>query len=189
MADIRGIFKSVWRNLRATNAGILLVTGKTVNSKTTVALAATTDYAAEDVLSNSASAGLAWRFRNVVEREGGSGEIVNASVKWVTTALSPRITLYLYEAAPTSQLNDNAANTALLAADITNYIGKIEFMALSDLGGVSEASVSPSTVGGLPIMFVLESGRDIYGIAVLNDAVTGESAGANMTITLSVRQM
>ncbi len=189
MADIRGIFKSVWRNIRATNAGILLVTGKLVNSSTTVALAAATNYAAEDVLSDSATAGTAWRFKNVVEREGGSGVIVNAQIKWVTTALSPRITLYLYEAVPTSQLNDNAANTALLAADITNYIDKIEFMALSDLGGVSEASVSPSTVGGLSVYFTLESGRDIYGITVLADAVTGESAGAKMTIKLGVIQL
>lgn len=189
MADIRGIFKSVWRNLRATNADILLVTGKLINVRTEVALAATTDYAAEDVLSDSASAGLAWRFRNVVERDGGGGVIVNASVKWVTTALTPRITLYLYEAIPASNLDDNAANTALLAADITNYIDKIEFPALSDLGGVSESSVSPSTVGGLPIHFTLESGRDIYGIATLNDAVTGEAAGAKMTISFKVLQL
>ena len=99
MADIRGIFKSVWRNLRASNADILLVTGKLINAKTTLALAAATDYAAEDVM--AASDALAWRFKNVVEREGGSGIIIGSKALCGTTALPLWLTLFLFEATPT----------------------------------------------------------------------------------------
>ncbi len=187
MADIRGIFKSVWRNLRASNADILLVTGKLINAKTTLALAAATDYAAEDVM--AASDALAWRFKNVVEREGGSGIIIGSKALCGTTALPLWLTLFLFEATPTSNLTDNVANTALLAADLRNYIDRIDYVTMSDLGGLSEAKASPSTVGGLPISFTLESGRDIYGILVTRNAETGEAANMKMTLTLDVLQL
>ena len=44
----------------------------------TIAIPATTNYAAEDVLSNSASAGTYGTFSNVVSEKGGSGSIKGA---------------------------------------------------------------------------------------------------------------
>lgn len=154
--------------------------GKTVS--VTKALVAAGDYAAEDVLSKSVSAGTCWTFNVSV----GSGYITKAQAICETTALTPRLTLYLFKAVPTSNLNDNAANTALLHADLANYIGKIDFPALEDLGGDSEAVATPSTTGNLPLAFVSGTNMELYGVLVTRDAITGESAGDDMTIILTV---
>lgn len=187
MSDIRakapdGYFKDV---RMSKNANLLLVTGKQVKAITTKILAATTNYAAEDVLADSGST--VWKFR-VVEENGGGGKIIQAQAYLSTTGLDPGITLYLFEIAPTSALIDNAANTAVLAADLLYHIGNIDFMAMSDLGGHSEAMVTESTVGGLSIKFQLDTGRDIYGIAVTRAAITGEAANMKLTFKMVVEQ-
>ena len=190
MSDIRGKDSTgYWKDVRLSDNGdLLLVTGKLVNATTTKALAATTDYAAEDVLADAGAT--AWRFRNVVSVEQGSGVIVQAQALLTTTALTPRVTLYLFEATPTATLTDNAANTALLAADLINRVGRIDFLAMEDLGtGMSESVITTSTYGNLPVYFTLESGRDLYGIAVTRDAITGEAAGMKLTFKLSILQM
>lgn len=149
----------------------------------TKALAAAGNYAAEDVLSESATAGTAWIFRGT----GGSGYITKAQAICETTGLTPRLILYLFNVLPTSNLYDNVANTALLHADLAKYIGKIDFPALEDLGGDSEALASPSTYGNLPIAFCTKDvAQTLYGILVTRDAITGESAGDDMTVILTV---
>ena len=157
----------------------------------TKAVAGAGNYAAEDVLSESATngAGTAWNFANCGLGKGNSGVITKAIVSCETTALTHRLTLYIFKAAPTSELDDNAANTAVLNADIANYVGRIDFPALEDLGGNSEAVASPSTGGNLPLEFVCASGDgDLYGILVTRDAITGETANDDYTIKLFVRQ-
>jgi hypothetical protein len=178
----------VLRDLRCSSNGDLLqVTGRLMSGKTTMTMAATTDYAAEDVLSDSASGGTAWRFPNMVAQVNGGGLILAARVLCSTTGLTPRFTLYLFDANPTANKNDNAANTTLLAADLQKYLGKIDFVAAEDLGGYSESLVTCSTAGNLPLPFVIESGgRDLYGILATRDAITGESAGMTITIQLIV---
>ncbi|MDY6957619.1 MAG: hypothetical protein SVK08_00545 [Halobacteriota archaeon] len=154
----------------------------------TKAVAAAGNYVAEDVLSESASAGTAWTFSAIADRDGGTGEIVKAHVICETTAQTHRLTLYLFSAAPTSELNDNAANTALLHADLDNYVGYIDFPALEDLGGDSEAIATPSTTGNLPLAYECASGADdLIGILVTRDAVTGETAGDDYTVRLTSR--
>ncbi len=161
----------------------------TVEVSVTKALAAAGDYAAEDVMSESASAGTVWNWANVVSHNGGSGAIVKAVALLETTNLTPKITVYLFKAAPTSALNDNVANTAVLHADEANYIGRIDFPALEDLGGDSEAVASDSIAGNLPISFVCGAAdRDLYGVAVTRDAITGEVATEDLIIKLTVRK-
>jgi hypothetical protein len=162
-----------------------------VRVSTTKALAAASAYDAEDVLSESASNGVGtdWDFAAVAKVNGGSGYIVKAQAISETTAVVPRLTLFLFNAVPTSELDDHAANTALLHADLANYVGKIDFPAMSDLGtGDSEAVASPSTTGNLPLAFnCATAADDLYGIVVTRDAFT-QTAGADLTITLVVEQ-
>lgn len=155
----------------------------------TKAIAAAGNYTAEDVLSESATAGTVWTFDAVVRANGLSGYISKAQVLCETTAQTPRLTLYLFKVTPTSNLNDNVANTAVLHADEANYLGKIDFPAMEDLGGDSDTVATPSTVGNLPLAFVCEYNDDaIYGILVTRDAITGEAAGADYIIKLTVDQ-
>lgn len=167
-----------------------IVTGNVKTVSVTKALAAAENYAAEDVLSESASAGTVWTFAGVVRGDGASGYVVKAQAICETTALTPRLTMYLFTVAPTSNLNDNAANTALLHADLANYVGKVDFPALEDLGGDSEAVATPSTYGNLPLSFSCPQGADdLYGILATRDAITAEVATMDMTIRLTVEQL
>lgn len=155
----------------------------------TKALAAAGNYAAEDVLSESAAAGTAWTFAAIAAGNGWPGRIIKAQAICETTALTPRLTLFLFKAAPTSNLNDNVANTALLHADLANYVGRIDFPTMADIGGDSEAIVTPSTAGNLPLDFeCADDADDLYGVLVTKDAITGETATDDMTIILTAEQ-
>lgn len=162
-----------------------------VRVSTTKAIVAAGDYAAQDVISNSTSAGTAWTFSDVVKYDGGSGTIVKAIVLCQTTNQAHGVTLYLFNATPTGALNDNLANTNPLYADASKYIGKIEFPAFGDLGDASAASdswVVPG-VGGCPLPFICAVGaNDIYGVLVARDAFTNEVAGHSYIIILQIAQ-
>ncbi len=160
-----------------------------VTVSVTKALASASAYDAEDVLSESASNGVgtAWTFSAIAKVNNGTGYIVKAQAICETTAVTPRLTLFLFNATPTSELDDHAANTALLHADLANYVGKIDFPAMEDLGtGDSESIASPSTYGNLPMAFQCATAADdLYGILVTRDAFTN-TAGNDMTIRLTV---
>ncbi len=170
------------------NGGMLQVTGRLMSGKTTKALAATTDYAAEDVLSEAASGATAYKFPNIVLEKNGAGVVVGVRILCSATGLTFLSRLYLFDANPTSNLNDNAANTALLAADLQQYLGYVNIPTLEDLGGYSEAIVTQNTPDSkLPLPFVITSGgRDIYAIHVTREAITGETAGMTITPQLFV---
>jgi len=157
----------------------------------TKALASATAYHAEDVMSESASNGVgtSWLFAAIAKVNGGTGYIVKAHAICETTAVTPRITLFLFNATPTSELDDHAANTALLHADLANYVGKIDFPAMEDLGtGDSEALATPSTTGNLPLAFQCATAADdLIGIAVTRDAFTN-TAGNDLRIILTTEQ-
>ena len=150
-------------------------------------------YAAEDVLSESDGAGTGtdWDFDAVGKVNGGTGYIVKAQAISETNAITPRLTLYLFNVAPTSELDDNSANTALLHADLANYIGRIDFPAMEDLGpaGTDSTSIaSPSTSGNLPLAYNCASADDaLYGVLVTRDIFTN-TATNDMTIKLTVEQ-
>lgn len=153
-------------------------------------LAAAADYAAGDVMSESATdgAGTDWDFRNVVNSPGGAGTITKAIAICSTTALTHGLTLFLFHTSPTSELDDNAGNTAPLEADNGKFVGAIDFPALVDIGtGQSYVVATPSTSGNLPIRFhTAPEARDLFGIAVTRDAVTGEAVGMRQTFILFI---
>ncbi len=160
-----------------------------VTVSVTKALAAAGDYGIEDVLSESAGAGTAWTFADVTKIKGGFGYITKVHAICETTGLTPRLTLYLFKATPTCVLNDNVANTALLHADLDNYIGKIDLPAMEDLGtGDSEAVATPSTAGNLPLAFQCATATDdLFAIVVTRDAFTN-TATNDLIIRLTTEQ-
>lgn len=162
-----------------------------VTVSVTKALAAAGNYTAADVLSDDADAGTAWIFAGMVRGNGGTGSIVKAVALLETTALTPGLTLFLYSATPSSELDDNKANTAVIHADEANYVGRITFPAMADLGtGDSEAMVTPSlTTGNLPLAFNCAAGAtSLFGIVVTRDGITGETAGDELIVKLTVER-
>lgn len=181
--EASGTFESAFlEEVRLQGINVPLKPSYTGNHKkfviTTKALAAATAYDAGDVLSETASSGQGtdWDFAM-----GGTGYITSAQVISETTAITPRLVLFLFRAPPTCELDDHAACTAPLAADLANCIGQIEFPAMIDRGtGMSYAMATPSTYGNIPLMFDTPT---IYGVLVTLDAFT-QTATDDMSVIL-----
>jgi len=160
-----------------------------VTVSVTKALAAAAAYAIGDVLCENATTGVPWTFAAIAKVNGGTGYITKAHAISETTALTPRLTLFLFSATPTSEMDDNKANTALLHADLANYVGKIDLPAMEDVGtGDSESMATPSTTGNLPLAFECATAADdLIGILVTRDAFT-QVATKDMAVRLTVEQ-
>jgi len=159
---------------------------KLVTATKTKALAAAGNYDAEDTMSESATAGTLWDF-DFGDIPGGSIIITKAIAACSVTALTPRLNLCLFTGTPAGNLNDNVANTSPLDATIVakGYAGRLEFPPMSDLGGDSVAIITPGTAGNLPLTVKCATGTGVInGIVVTQDAITGETAGMNLTIIL-----
>lgn len=179
-------------SIEAGNNRIGTVSGVYKEVQTTVAIDATGGaYTANDVVSDddTASSGAFWTFAAVARANAAGGYITKANIQVETESVTPRMSLYLFHTAPTSELDDNAPNLAPDDADKAKYVGKIDFPALEGTATTdSNQTVTPSTVGGLPLGFSCAAAADdLYGILVTRDAVT-LSAGEDITITLGIDQ-
>ena len=161
--------------------------GRTITISVLRTIAAAGDYLAEDVLSDSTSAGTAISFTGIGKNKGAGGYITKASILCSTTGLTPRLTLFLFDNTPTCELDDNGANTAVLAADQAKYIGHIDFPAMEDLGtGMSQTIATPNTTGNLPLGFNCDADDNtLYGVLVTRDAITGEAASMTVRVNLT----
>lgn len=148
----------------------------------------TTAYDAEDVISedDTNDAGTPWVFDGALPGSGEGGYITLARLQTNKAGMTAQLTLFLFDALPTSELDDNAANTTPDYADVDNYLGRIDFPALSDLGGDSSwTQATPSTTGGLPLAVRLASGNQIFGVLVTRAAFTPD-AEQEFTIALEL---
>lgn len=150
-------------------------------------------YAANDVISEEDCSNVGpssdWDFLAVARANGEYGVIVGASIISESESVTPRLTLFLFNAAPTgSNLIDNAANTAPDSADLAKYVGKIDFPALESLGTTDSVSIAtPSTVGNLPLAFKCAATDDLFGILVTRDVFT-QTPTDDITIVLLIEQ-
>ena len=146
-------------------------------------IAAAGDYAAADILSESATngAGTSWEFANMAPREGTPGVICMATVKCSEDSIANRFRLHLFNAAPSTatEMDDNAAKT-MDNDDRSKYLGYIDFPAMADLG---EFSFSQSV--GVNYGYLCGGGgRSLYGVLETLDAETNETAGMSVEIDL-----
>lgn len=146
-------------------------------------------YTINDVVSESATTGTAWHFRNVAKRDGGGGYIVGCLITAQATAIASEFTVFVHNAPPTCVLNDGITNTAPVVADRNIYLGRIYLDASDDIGtGMSETEASPSTPGRLPKMFVCQPGsRDLYCILAIRNVVDITDT-VFLTVSLLVEQ-
>ena len=176
------------RIIRVSKQGILVPgTAKTIS--VTKAVAAAENYAAEDIISENVSTGTVWTWAAIFRENGVGGYLTQAIVSCETTALTHRLALYLFNAATTSEVDDNKVNDAVLNADISQYVGRIDFPALEDLGGNSEAVANSNTISNMPLWVDAASDADdLIGILVTRDAITGETVDDDYTIKLTLEQ-
>ena len=149
-------------------------------------------FAANDVVGNDdccTTTATFITFSEVVRANGEYGYITSALIVSESESVTPQLTLFLFNAGPTSELRSNFANTAPDSADLAKYIGKIDFPALESLGTTDSHSLaSPSTVGNLPLAFKCASGSDdLFGILVTRSIFT-QTDTDDMTIVLLIEQ-
>ncbi len=173
----------------AVKIGLVSGTAKTIS--VTKVIEAKGDYAAEDVLSSDTDTGdaLTWDFAAIFRANNTGGYITKAVVSSETTALTMRLSLYLYNAAPTCKMADNEAHNGVVYADIAKSVGRIDFPAMGDLGGTSEAIATPNTASNLPMWVdAATAADDLHGVLVTRDIEASENAGDDFVISLTVEQ-
>ena len=143
-------------------------------------------YTANDVICDSTATGTTIAFTAIARENGGTGFITNANIILGTSGITPRLTMFLFNAVPVGgTLVDNAANLHVQGTDEAKYMGKIDWIALESINsGNSQSIATPSTYGNLPLSFQCASGADdLYGVLVTRDTVT---AGTNVTIRVNL---
>lgn len=135
-------------------------------------------YTANDVMSESDTdgEGTDWDFEF-----GGTGKINRVVIVSATTGRTSVLTLYLYTSPPTCELDDNAANTGPLVADLAFYLGHIKFPAMVSQGGPSYTIASETIVGcNMPFAF---NKSKLYGVLVDG---TGQDFGDDTTLDVII---
>ena len=173
-----GTFEDVWVADIKIN-GIVIPLGpvngrhsKTISVAKTMLAAAK---AAGDVVSENATTGTDWDFDF-----GGTGYITKAVITHDAT-LTDRLRLYLFSQPPTSETDDNVANTSPLTADQGFFLGTIDFPAFQSQGtGDAFTVATPSTTGNLPLAF---DSPVIYGILVTRDGITTVAEALTINLT------
>lgn len=151
-------------------------------------LAAAGNYGANDVLSESASAGTSWVFTDSAHIAGGAAKIIRALLSTEVATQTFGARLYLYTIAPTCNLNDNVANDGPNVADKEEFIGVITFgnQAIGLGGGTLPFS---EAILAQPLPFICATAdKDIYGVLVTEDAFTDESATQKVVVKLWMEQ-
>ena len=153
-------------------------------------IAAAAGYTANDVVNDDICTTTSdpWEF-TVGASNSRSGYITGATIFSETASLTPRLTLFLFNATPTCALTDNVASTCPVAADRSKWIGRIDFPAMSEIGAVASTTMAtPSTVGNLPLGYQCAAAdTKIYGVLVTKDAFT-QTATNDIEIVLMVEQ-
>lgn len=152
-----------------------------ISSTASVAVAAAGDYAANDVVSNSATEATAvtWKFPGMAPGDNRPGAIYSASITCSEDDVSgSRFRLFLFneDAHPATVLADNAA-LAIGAEDRASFQCYIDFPAMIDVGSYSLSQ----SVG---VQYGYKTSDKLYGILQILDAEADETAGMTITITL-----
>ena len=121
---------------------------------------------------------------------GGAIWITGAELFNETENQAVQYDFLLFNATPTGDLRDNAANDNPLKGDKASYHGRIEFPASVAKGSTvaTMTEATPNTVGRLPKIFRCASDdTKIYGVLLTNTVYT-QTAGDIIRITLHVSQ-
>jgi len=131
-----------------------------------------TAYAANDAVSNSTTAPVAFTFTDLARLNGGAGYITKARLMTNQSGNTARFRLHLFTISPTA-INDNEPYT-LLYANFASRIGTVEFPACSTSGSGSTAAKAESP--DIRILYKCESdSRTVYGLLEVLDAFTPAS--------------
>lgn len=150
----------------------------------TLTAAAAGNYAAGDVVSNSATdtEGDPLTFSNIVRGDGREFLIVGARAICSEDSVVWRLRLHFFDAVPAAADVEMDDNAAFAITTSTNYLGYIDLPAMEDEGGVAVAQNND-----LRAPFKCASGdQDIYMVVETLDAETNETASMTLRFDLYV---
>lgn len=155
----------------------------TLNSVSPGVIAAAGDYAAGDVLNNSAVTGLPWIFPGAARIAGAGGVAQKILITASVAALVPRFRWHFFNALPTVLQADNAA-FLLDADDRAKYLGYVDMPAMQTSGS-SEVSWSEADISWI---FQTAAATSLWAVLQTLDAFTNESAGMTIDAYLTAVQ-
>ena len=151
----------------------------------------TTQYTANDAMSDSTSAPSCLTFSNCARRPGGSGFVLGATaISSANQSTLPQLTLYIFDTSVTAT-NDNAEFN-LSDTDAVNLLGSFQFTGFEALDETSGANgnakdeARPKNDGA----FAFRCGttvRHLYGLVKVENAYTPVS-GEKVTFRLHLLQ-
>lgn len=141
----------------------------------------TTGYAANDAVSESASAGTVWTATNIARVSGGGGTITKAEVATDDSAVVVRYEIDLYNTSITA-INDNAEATRLYANQ-ASFIGTITFPAAAKKTANSNQAEAVNDTVRMP--FVTSGSRNLFYIVRMLDADASPVSAAKVRVNLS----
>lgn len=149
----------------------------------------TTVYSVNDVVSGSASGGTAMTFLNAARDNGGGGYIIDAMVvdsAYAATAMT--FDLFLFNANPTTEINDNLSfqPTDAELANTEAVITLNNFYAGSATIGTAGNRIFQSDAANRHFVCV-SSGSDLYGVLVARTAYNPISA-EEFTVRLRIME-
>jgi hypothetical protein len=145
----------------------------------------TTTYAVGDTISESSGAGTVWTFPGFAREAGKGGTLVGASLI-ISTDQSIKLDseLWLFDAAPTTTLNDNVA-WAPTDAEMKTLLGIVFFPAALWKAGSGNGCVDLDALS--KAFQCVAAGSAIYGVLRAANAYVPTS-GEEITIRLHVAQ-
>ena len=151
----------------------------------TKTIVAAGDYAANDVVSNSATAdtGTAFKFAKISPAHGHPGRIITAIARCSEDLVTWRLRLHLFNGEPLAaevEMDDNVAFNIKTSDGADKYIGYIDFPAMDDLGVIPAAAQADQ----LNFAFDPDNGDTLWGVVETLDAEANEAASMTLTITL-----
>lgn len=168
-ALLRGLLTSRTARIRAT-----------LNSVSPGVLAAAGDYAALDVMNESASAGHAWILPSIARNAGEGGTIRTVVITASVAGAVPRLRMHLWSAVPTVLQNDNVAFLADLD-DRATYQGYVDLPALQTSGS---SEISWAVADQIAHKFQTLADANMYFVLQTLDPFTNEAA--SMTVDVAV---
>lgn len=121
-------------------SGSTMSIGGIIDAALTVAFTRPSDtnvYAANDVITNATSSAVNRSISNVARSNGASGYL-RVLVMCSNTSVTPRLRIHIYDAAPNTAKNDNAAWAFDRTNDASKYLGYVDLDAMNS--GVAKSS-------------------------------------------------
>lgn len=145
----------------------------------------TTAYAAKDAVADGTSSPTILTFANLARKVGRGGYITGIQIFTDDDTVTEVFRLHLFSSSPTA-INDNAAMTAPLYADVSKYVCNIKLAAMASQNSAGAAQTQQGTTMEPPVAIPYICGSSETSLYGMLEAVSGftPTSGQKFTVIL-----